>query len=80
VGRVTGPLQVLAPALVAAHLLPVRLILAVECGEGDVRERWRWRSRLAGVPVSVRSRRPIVRERLDDPLQRLGADGLQMSS
>ena len=29
VGRVTGALQVLAFAVVAAHLLPVRLVLAV---------------------------------------------------
>ena len=41
VGRVTGSLQVLASALVAAHLLPVRLVLAVQRGEGDVREQRR---------------------------------------
>jgi hypothetical protein len=29
VGRATGPLQALTAAVVAAHLLPVRLVLAV---------------------------------------------------
>ena len=41
VGRVAPRSQVLASAGVAAHLLPVRLILAVQRGEGDVGQQWR---------------------------------------
>src|SRR5215207_4497274 len=41
VGRMTGPLQVSASAVVAAHLPPVRQVVAVQRGEGDVRQQRR---------------------------------------
>ena len=49
VGRMTPALQVLASAVVAAHLLPVRLVVAVERGEGDIREQRRGNPALRGT-------------------------------
>ena len=49
VGRVACALQVVASAGVAAHLLPVRLVLAVERGERDVRQQGRSDPALRGA-------------------------------
>jgi hypothetical protein len=54
----TGPLQVLASAVVAAHLAPVRLVMAVERG-GAMFARRGEAIAPCGVLVTVRSRWPV---------------------
>ena len=79
VGRMTPALQVLASARRAAHLLPVRLVLAVERGEGDIREQRRGNPALRGArhrPLEA-ARLPHqarLQERPDEPKDALVPD------